>query len=161
MDLNIGTAFWFAARGEGYLRAYSEEEVDGFFSVKDNNVPLLRVNQSCVKDSGGMLCSSCHILILYSICLSRSSRVHWMFVTVGKLCSSRKEEGVVGKRYHECGHLFHVVESEAIKSAYHVLQVPNREMHTRGQNELLVWFVQSLLPTGCKGRATGVPNPQQ
>ena len=27
MDLNIGTAFWFAARGEGYLRTYTHEEV--------------------------------------------------------------------------------------------------------------------------------------
>ena len=27
MDLNIGTAFWFASRGEGYLRSYSAAEL--------------------------------------------------------------------------------------------------------------------------------------
>lgn len=43
MDLNIGTAFWFAARGVGYLREYSDSEVDGFFGFQENQVPLLRV----------------------------------------------------------------------------------------------------------------------
>lgn len=45
MDLNIGTAFWFAARGEGYLRNYSDVEIDNFFNFKDNDVPLLRVSK--------------------------------------------------------------------------------------------------------------------
>jgi hypothetical protein len=43
MDLNIGTAFWFASRGQGYLREYSEEDINNFFLIKDNNVSLLRV----------------------------------------------------------------------------------------------------------------------
>ena len=28
MDLNIGTAFWFAARGQGYLRDYTQHEIE-------------------------------------------------------------------------------------------------------------------------------------
>jgi hypothetical protein len=27
MDLNIGTAFWFASRGKGYLRTYTQAEL--------------------------------------------------------------------------------------------------------------------------------------
>lgn len=46
MDLNIGTAFWFAARGSGYLREYSTSEIDAFFGVTDNDVPLLRVTRT-------------------------------------------------------------------------------------------------------------------
>jgi hypothetical protein len=33
MDLNIGTAFWFASRGKGYVRAYTDVEVAHLLSV--------------------------------------------------------------------------------------------------------------------------------
>ena len=45
MDLNIGTAFWFAARGSGYLREYTDDEVEKSFCFTDNNIPLLRVQE--------------------------------------------------------------------------------------------------------------------
>jgi asparagine synthetase B (glutamine-hydrolysing) len=43
MDLNIGTAFWFAARGRGYIPAFSSS-VDVLYSVVDKSSgrPLLR-----------------------------------------------------------------------------------------------------------------------
>jgi len=43
MDLNIGTAFWFASRGKGYLRNYNENEINEMFDVKNNGRPLVRI----------------------------------------------------------------------------------------------------------------------
>ena len=43
MDLNIATAFWFASRGRGYLRAYTKEDARRALSATDNNASLLRV----------------------------------------------------------------------------------------------------------------------
>jgi asparagine synthetase B (glutamine-hydrolysing) len=44
MDLNIGTAFWFASRGIGYLRNYSTVDSEDALNVNDKNGrPLLRV----------------------------------------------------------------------------------------------------------------------
>ena len=43
MDLNIGTAFWFAASGRGYLRQYGAEELSAVFHVKTSGRPLLRL----------------------------------------------------------------------------------------------------------------------
>lgn len=42
MDLNIGTAFWFASRGSGYVRPYSFKEVSDSYQVEENGRPLLR-----------------------------------------------------------------------------------------------------------------------
>ena len=43
MDLNIGTALWFASRGKGYLREYSEEDMDKASGVRDAmGRPLVR-----------------------------------------------------------------------------------------------------------------------
>lgn len=43
MDLNIGTAFWFASRGQGYTRSYSCEEIgDAYNVVQEDGRPLLR-----------------------------------------------------------------------------------------------------------------------
>lgn len=43
MDLNIGTAFWFASRGQGYTREYSEEEIVAAYGVvQADGRPLLR-----------------------------------------------------------------------------------------------------------------------
>lgn len=33
MDLNIGTAFWFASRGEGYLRSYTAAEISALLGA--------------------------------------------------------------------------------------------------------------------------------
>ena len=43
MDLNIGTAFWFAARGKGYLRNYDENEINEMFGVNNDGRPLVRI----------------------------------------------------------------------------------------------------------------------
>jgi hypothetical protein len=43
MDLNIGTAFWFASRGQGYLRDYSPEDVELCLTQTSQKVPLLRI----------------------------------------------------------------------------------------------------------------------
>lgn len=43
MDLNIGSAFWFASRGVGYTREYDEREVEHTYrTVQSNGRPLLR-----------------------------------------------------------------------------------------------------------------------
>ena len=42
MDLNIGTAFWFAAGGEGYLKEYSEEDHRSVYSGSRAGRPILR-----------------------------------------------------------------------------------------------------------------------
>jgi hypothetical protein len=43
MDLNIGTALWFASRGKGYLKEYSAEDMDKASGVKDQmGRPLVR-----------------------------------------------------------------------------------------------------------------------
>jgi hypothetical protein len=43
MDLNIGTALWFASRGIGYLKEYSAEDMDKASGVKDQmGRPLVR-----------------------------------------------------------------------------------------------------------------------
>ena len=43
MDLNIGTALWFASRGKGYLKEYSAEDMDKASAVKDQmGRPLVR-----------------------------------------------------------------------------------------------------------------------
>ena len=43
MDLNIGTALWFASRGKGYLKEYSEEDMDNASGVRDAmGRPLVR-----------------------------------------------------------------------------------------------------------------------
>jgi len=43
MDLNLGTAFWFASRGRGYLRAYSANEREMAMAVEEGGRPLLRI----------------------------------------------------------------------------------------------------------------------
>lgn len=43
MDLNIGTAFWFASRGRGYVRDYSEADVEVCLAQTSQKVPLLRI----------------------------------------------------------------------------------------------------------------------
>ena len=37
MDLNIGTAFWFASRGKGYLRTYKTAELVALFAATTDN----------------------------------------------------------------------------------------------------------------------------
>ena len=37
MDLNIGTAFWFASRGKGYLRTYTTAELGALFAATTDN----------------------------------------------------------------------------------------------------------------------------
>ena len=46
MDLNIGTVFWFAARGFGYLRDYSHKDVAKAQSMKESGSLLLRTGTS-------------------------------------------------------------------------------------------------------------------
>jgi hypothetical protein len=40
MDLNIGTAFWFASRGVGYIRKYAAKDIEMAFAAKDNMVNI-------------------------------------------------------------------------------------------------------------------------
>jgi hypothetical protein len=42
MDLNIGTAFWFASRAVGYVRSYSLGEVEASYLAEEHGRPLLR-----------------------------------------------------------------------------------------------------------------------
>lgn len=43
MDLNIGSAFWFAARGCGYLKSYNKIERDSVSKTSLKGRPLLRI----------------------------------------------------------------------------------------------------------------------
>lgn len=43
MDLNIGTAFWFASRGLGYLQAYSALDMASMYHTEEHGRPLLRI----------------------------------------------------------------------------------------------------------------------
>ena len=43
MDLNIGTAFWFAARGTGYCKEYTHIDQQNALSVENGGRPLLRI----------------------------------------------------------------------------------------------------------------------
>ena len=43
MDFNIGAAFWFAARGRGYLREYSDLDASKSFEAQVQGRPLLRI----------------------------------------------------------------------------------------------------------------------
>lgn len=55
MDLNIGTAFWFAARGNGYLREYTpNEEASLFEATANNGSPLLRIGEEDALKSVGL-----------------------------------------------------------------------------------------------------------
>jgi hypothetical protein len=56
MDLNIGTAFWFAARGEGYLRDYTLEEMEQAYdtSSAEDRGPLLRLGEEDAMKSVGL-----------------------------------------------------------------------------------------------------------
>jgi hypothetical protein len=43
MDLNIGTAFWFASRGQGHVSHYTTETIESAYGVvQDDGRPLLR-----------------------------------------------------------------------------------------------------------------------
>lgn len=55
MDLNIGTAFWFASRGQGYLRDYSLEDMEKSYgaSLIDDR-PLLRLGEEDAMKSVGL-----------------------------------------------------------------------------------------------------------
>lgn len=53
MDLNIGTAFWFASRGEGYLRQYTPEEYKEMYQFEENGRPLLRLGEDGARRGKG------------------------------------------------------------------------------------------------------------
>lgn len=57
MDLNIGTAFWFASRGQGTLRehGYTSSEINAIMNSKDESGrPLLRVGEEDAALSVGL-----------------------------------------------------------------------------------------------------------
>lgn len=55
MDLNIGTAFWFASRGDGYLVEYSTDDLDILYEQKTSNGrPLLRLGEEGANKSVGL-----------------------------------------------------------------------------------------------------------
>lgn len=57
MDLNIGTAFWFASQGRGTLRTcdYTEDEISALMNSKDaSGRPLLRVGEEDAALSVGL-----------------------------------------------------------------------------------------------------------
>lgn len=53
MDLNIGTAFWFASRGEGYLRRYSAQDYEEMYQFEENGRPLLRLGEEGARKGKG------------------------------------------------------------------------------------------------------------
>lgn len=53
MDLNIGTAFWFASRGVGYIRHYSSDEYQAMYNIEQNGRPLLRLGEEGEKRGKG------------------------------------------------------------------------------------------------------------
>jgi hypothetical protein len=53
MDLNIGTAFWFASRGIGTLRQYSAEEYQQMYDFEENGRPLLRLGEEGARRGKG------------------------------------------------------------------------------------------------------------
>jgi hypothetical protein len=56
MDLNIGTAFWFASRGRGYCSDYSSAEIEEHMNIRDeaSGRPLLRVGEEDAALSVGL-----------------------------------------------------------------------------------------------------------
>lgn len=47
MDLNIGTAFWFASRGKGYLRHYEHIQEEQLYSIMNTHGrPLVRIGEA-------------------------------------------------------------------------------------------------------------------
>jgi hypothetical protein len=55
MDLNIGTALWFASRGQGYLRDYTEEEMAAAGGTRDAaGRPLVRTGGDGAAQSVGL-----------------------------------------------------------------------------------------------------------
>ena len=56
MDLNIGTAFWFASRGMGEVKDYTSEEIaSNFMDITDENGrPLLRIGDGDAALSVGL-----------------------------------------------------------------------------------------------------------
>jgi hypothetical protein len=54
MDLNIGTAFWFASRGKGYLCSYDTIDEAALYSImSDNGRPLVRIGEEGALASKG------------------------------------------------------------------------------------------------------------
>jgi asparagine synthetase B (glutamine-hydrolysing) len=54
MDLNIGSAFWFAARGHGYIKTYTEIQRLDAANANDNGRPLLRIGAAGAAAGVGM-----------------------------------------------------------------------------------------------------------
>lgn len=54
MDLNIGTAFWFAARGRGHLVDANSDAISQLYEIKDNDRPLLRLGGEGARDGVGL-----------------------------------------------------------------------------------------------------------
>ena len=53
MDLNIGTAFWFASRAKGYVRSYTADDVTSAYAAEENGRPLLRAGGEGAKKGVG------------------------------------------------------------------------------------------------------------
>eukprot|EP01040_Poterioochromonas_malhamensis_P014446 gene14446-15991_t len=55
MDLNIGTAFWFASRGKGYLRHYEHIQEEQLYSIMNTHGrPLIRIGEEGALRSKGV-----------------------------------------------------------------------------------------------------------
>ena len=55
MDLNIGTAFWFASRGTGYLRSYPHLDSHQLYTImNDHGRPLVRIGEEGALRSKGI-----------------------------------------------------------------------------------------------------------
>jgi hypothetical protein len=59
MDLNIGTAFWFASRGIGTLRQYTAEEYQQMYHFEENGRPLLRLGEEGARRGKGQKDKQC------------------------------------------------------------------------------------------------------
>ena len=55
MDLNIGTAIWFASRGEGYRKSYSKTDVSEALCFEASGRPMVRVGHNGALKSMGRL----------------------------------------------------------------------------------------------------------
>lgn len=53
MDLNIGTAFWFASRGIGYLKNYTIDDYKQVYNFEENGRPLLRIGEEGARRGKG------------------------------------------------------------------------------------------------------------
>eukprot|EP01038_Epipyxis_sp_PR26KG_P008478 gene8478-11461_t len=96
MDLNIGTAFWFASRGKGYLRHYTPDDYINVYNQKShNNKLLLRVAENDINEASpvtsgsDMMCGEKQYCTNYPSC-ERYQKKGCVFKSCNKCCLDSK-----------------------------------------------------------------------